>query len=156
MTTTTSANNNNNNTPENILFEETFTLTALNSAKYDRAQRLSATNTLTGGDYSLELDINNELFPVAVGDTLVVALASTLALGGGGGGAASSGLGTSLPLGGGDGARDGGTTGKEGGKDDTKLWRDIARGKASLADMYAYVCYGKVYRFEESENVENL
>ena len=99
----------------------------------------------------LELDINNELFPVAVGDILVVALASTLALtsagaGGGAGGGA---------FGGGDGQGD--TGGKDGsGKDDSKLWRDVARGRPTLADMYTYVCYGKVYRFEESENVDNL
>jgi DNA-directed RNA polymerases I, II, and III subunit RPABC3 len=34
------------------------------------------------------------------------------------------------------------------GKED-KGWRDLGRGEASLADDYDYVCYGKVYRFDE-------
>lgn len=34
------------------------------------------------------------------------------------------------------------------GKDD-KGWRDIGRGERTLADDYDYVCYGKVYRFDE-------
>ena len=34
------------------------------------------------------------------------------------------------------------------GKED-KGWRDIGRGERTLADDYDYVCYGKVYRFDE-------
>jgi DNA-directed RNA polymerase I, II, and III subunit RPABC3 len=34
------------------------------------------------------------------------------------------------------------------GKED-KGWRDLGSGEASLADDYAYICYGKVYRFDE-------
>jgi DNA-directed RNA polymerase I, II, and III subunit RPABC3 len=34
------------------------------------------------------------------------------------------------------------------GKED-KGWRDLGRGEHSLADDYDYVCYGKVYRFDE-------
>lgn len=84
-----------------------------------------------------------------MGDTLVVALASTLALSSAGLmpsalALASAGGAATLP------------SADAAAKDDTKLWRDIARGKSSLADMYTYVCYGKVYRFEESENMDNL
>ena len=39
----------------------------------------------------------------------------------------------------------------DGTKDDGKGWRDVGRGEASLADMYDYVCHGKIYRFEEGE-----
>ena len=35
------------------------------------------------------------------------------------------------------------------GTKDEKGWRETARGESTLADMYDYVCYGKVYRFEE-------
>ncbi|KAL2356771.1 DNA-directed RNA polymerases i, ii, and iii 145 kDa polypeptide [Cryomyces antarcticus] len=39
--------------------------------------------------------------------------------------------------------------------DGTKMgergWRDQGVGHVTLADMYDYVCYGKVYRFEEGE-----
>jgi DNA-directed RNA polymerases I, II, and III subunit RPABC3 len=34
------------------------------------------------------------------------------------------------------------------GKED-KGWRDLQRGERTLADDYDYVCYGKVYRFDE-------
>jgi len=34
------------------------------------------------------------------------------------------------------------------GKED-KGWRDLQRGERTLADDYEYVCYGKVYRFDE-------
>ncbi|CAF9903890.1 MAG: hypothetical protein GOMPHAMPRED_000599 [Gomphillus americanus] len=107
-----------------ILFEDNFIVSAIDAKKYDRAARITAENSVSGGDYKIELDINNELFQVLVGDTLVIALASTLSL--------------------------------DGQKDDSRLWRDISRGQTSLADMYEYVCHGKVYRFEESENFENL
>lgn len=30
-------------------------------------------------------------------------------------------------------------------------WREMMRSESTLADMYDYVCYGKVYRFEEGE-----
>ncbi len=39
----------------------------------------------------------------------------------------------------------------DGSKDDGKGWRDVARGEASVADEFDYVCHGKVYRFEEGE-----
>ncbi|TID25694.1 hypothetical protein E6O75_ATG03557 [Venturia nashicola] len=39
----------------------------------------------------------------------------------------------------------------DGNKDDEKgTWRDKS-GEATLADLWQYVCYGKVYRFEEGE-----
>lgn len=43
----------------------------------------------------------------------------------------------------------------DGSKDD-KAWRQVGAGsEATLADMWDYVCYGKVYRFEEGEG-ENM
>ncbi|QDS73259.1 hypothetical protein FKW77_004332 [Venturia effusa] len=39
----------------------------------------------------------------------------------------------------------------DGSKDDEKgTWRDKS-GESTLADLWQYVCYGKVYRFEEGE-----
>lgn len=34
--------------------------------------------------------------------------------------------------------------------DDTSGWKEMAEGEGSLADGFDYVCYGKVYRFDES------
>lgn len=109
------------------LFDDTFTITALNSQKYDRVSRLTGTSSdsLT----VLSLDINTEIYPITVGEPIQVVLASTLNL---------------------DGTKDDSAT-------SAGAWRDIgaAGKKASLADMFDYVCYGKVYRFEEGEG-ENI
>ncbi|KAI9821791.1 MAG: DNA-directed RNA polymerases I, II, and III subunit RPABC3 [Pycnora praestabilis] len=43
----------------------------------------------------------------------------------------------------------------DGTKDNEKGWREAGRGEASLADMFDYVCHGKIYRFEEGEG-ENM
>ena len=74
-------------------------------------------------DLTFTLDINSEIYTVAVDDRVQLSIASTLAL-------------------------DGTIVSKEaeaakGG------WRE-SRNEATLADQYDYVCYGKMYRFEES------
>ena len=62
------------------LFADTFTITNVNSQKYDRVSRLTA-NTENGDTY-LTLDINTELFPCLVGERVHLMLASTLSLDG--------------------------------------------------------------------------
>ncbi|KAF2188086.1 DNA-directed RNA polymerases i, ii, and iii 145 kDa polypeptide [Zopfia rhizophila CBS 207.26] len=37
------------------------------------------------------------------------------------------------------------------GTKDEKGWREVSRAESTLADMYDYVCHGKVYRFEEGD-----
>jgi DNA-directed RNA polymerase I, II, and III subunit RPABC3 len=32
-----------------------------------------------------------------------------------------------------------------------KGWRETARGDATLADMFEYVCHGRIYKFENPE-----
>ncbi|KAI1113377.1 DNA-directed RNA polymerases and 3 polypeptide [Nemania sp. NC0429] len=51
-------------------------------------------------------------------------------------------LATTLAL---DGNRDG----------EERGWRDV-RGESTLADMYDYVCYGKIYRFEDGVEGQTL
>ena len=76
------------------VFEETFTITSVNNEKH-------------------------ELFPVEVGQTISLVLATTLAL---------------------DGSAKG---------DNDSMWRSVGKqGVTTLADMYDYVCYGKNYRME--------
>lgn len=98
------------------LYEDSFSITAVNSQKYDRVSRITATSSdnLT----VCSLDVNTELYPVAVNDPVQLMLASTLNL---------------------DGTKD------------ERGWRPMAQGESTLADMWDYVCYGKVYRFEEGE-----
>lgn len=62
------------------LFSDTFTVTDINSQKYDRVSRLSA-NT-ENGDTFLTLDVNSEVYPCSIGERLHVLLASTLSLDG--------------------------------------------------------------------------
>src|SRR4051794_7884703 len=71
-----------------------------------------------GGETIMTLDINTELYPCSIGDQLNCVIATTLAL--------------------------------DGSKED-KGWRDVGRngpgGETTLADMFDYVCHGKVYKF---------
>ncbi|KAF8461439.1 hypothetical protein BDZ91DRAFT_784900 [Kalaharituber pfeilii] len=100
---------------DSLLLDESFRITSINSAKYDRVSRIFGVRD----DLSFHLDINHELFPVFEDDTLQLVVATTLNL---------------------DGRKD----------DDTATgWREAMDGEGSLADGFDYVCYGKVYRFEE-------
>ncbi|CAM1511084.1 Fc.00g085970.m01.CDS01 [Cosmosporella sp. VM-42] len=101
------------------LFEESFTITDYDQSKYDRVARISCTST--DSQTVMTLDINIELFPVTVSDTLVVVLSTTLSL--------------------------------DGSKEEEKGWRDVGKAgdaPATIADLYDYVCHGKIYRFEET------
>lgn len=107
------------------LFEESFTITTLDNAKYDRVSRIGATSA--DSQTVLTLDINSEIYPVAVGETMHMVLASSLSI---------------------DGSKE------------EKGWRDVARssqgGEQTLADMFEYVCHGKLYRFEDSEDSQTM
>ena len=103
------------------LFKDEFTVTAINSAKYDRVSRVSGHNTTR--DVEFTLDVNTEVYEMQPNDKIELVLASTLSL--------------------------------DGSKDDGKGWRDTQHGETTLADMYDYVCHGKVYRFEDGEG-ENM
>lgn len=98
------------------LFEDTFNITSKNDKKYDRVSRIYGTSS--DNSTTMSLDINHELYPITVGDSVQMVLATTLNL---------------------DGTKD------------EKGWRELSRGESTLADMYDYVCYGKVYRFEEGD-----
>jgi DNA-directed RNA polymerases I, II, and III subunit RPABC3 len=108
---------------ESQLFEGTFTVTNYNQEKYDRVARITA-KAGSGGENDpetilLTLDINVDLLQLQEGDSFTLVLASTLNL---------------------DGTKD-----PEG-----KGWRDLSAGnERTLADDFDYVCYGKIYRFEE-------
>ena len=67
-------------TADSQLFDDTFHITDLNAAKYDRVSRI--TGTSVGMDVTLTLDVNTQLYPVAVNDTVNIVLASTLSLDG--------------------------------------------------------------------------
>jgi len=48
----------------------------------------------------------------------------------------------------------------DGSKDDGRGWKDFTKsgqgGEASLADMFEYVCHGKIYKFEDGEDGQNI
>ena len=62
------------------VFEETFSITAVNNDKYDRVSRIFGTST--DSQITMTLDINHEVFPVATGESISLVLATTLALDG--------------------------------------------------------------------------
>jgi len=66
---------------ENILFENSFKITEINSAKYDRVSRIKAFSE-GGQEVLLTLDVNTELYPLNVEDRCTVALALSLNLDG--------------------------------------------------------------------------
>ncbi|KAL4753697.1 hypothetical protein BDW72DRAFT_168413 [Aspergillus terricola var. indicus] len=63
-----------------LLFEDTFTVTGVNQEKYDRVSRLTCTSS--DSQTTFTLDINSELYPCTTGESLSMALASTLSLDG--------------------------------------------------------------------------
>jgi DNA-directed RNA polymerase I, II, and III subunit RPABC3 len=45
----------------------------------------------------------------------------------------------------------------DGSKDESRGWRDISRsGEPTLADMFDYVCHGKIYKFEDGEDGQTM
>jgi DNA-directed RNA polymerases I, II, and III subunit RPABC3 len=108
------------------LFDEHFTITKYDQSKYDRVARISGTSL--DSQTVMILDVNIELYPCAVAEPLHMVLATSLAL--------------------------------DGSKDDGRGWRDVARsgqgGEATLADMFDYVCHGKIYKFEDSEDGQTM
>jgi len=100
------------------IYDETFKVTSINAAKYDRVARLYGSNS--NNDTTMSLDINTELYPCSVGESIQLLLATTLSLDG-----------TKDETGGGQG------------------WRE-RRGQeeATLADAFDYVCRGRIYRLE--------
>jgi len=108
------------------LFEDHFTISEVDQSKYDRCARLKTIST----DHQTEmtLDINTELYPCAIGETLHCVLSTTLAL--------------------------------DGSKDDEKGWRDMTKAggssESTLADLYDYVCHGKIYKFEDGEQGDTM
>ena len=65
---------------ENILYEQGFHISTINSAKYDRVSRIQADSD--SGEVRLMLDVNTELYPLNEGDDVTVALAQSLNLDG--------------------------------------------------------------------------
>lgn len=108
-------------TGDSQLFDETFTITTLDHSKYDRVGRLGGTSQ--DSQTVMTLDINTELFPCQIGDTLQTVLSTSLAL--------------------------------DGSKDDSRGWRDIGS-EATIADMFDYVCHGKIYKFEDGADGQTM
>ncbi|KAK3944826.1 hypothetical protein QBC46DRAFT_373318 [Diplogelasinospora grovesii] len=108
------------------LFEETFKVDSISDPP--KYDRVDRIFcTSLDGSTSMALDINKELFPCRVGEQLNVVIATSLSL--------------------------------DGSKDDDKGWRDVAKaggGDATLADMFDYVCHGKIYKFEDGSDGQTI
>lgn len=138
-TTTTTTTTTSPTTSDTHLFDDTFIVTSINAGKYDRVSRIGGHNVAHDTDFTL--DINHHMYPVGLNDTLHLVLAATLAL---------------------DGSKEEEDNNNNKNSNDNnnsapvpKGWRETQRGEATLADLFDYVCHGKIYRFEEGEG-ENM
>ncbi|RKF73235.1 DNA-directed RNA polymerases I, II, and III subunit RPABC3 [Golovinomyces cichoracearum] len=109
-------------TSETQLFDENFMIDSYDNNKYERVARVGGTSA--DSQTVMTLDINTELFPLEIGETIHLVLASSLSL--------------------------------DGSKDEGRGWHDVAssgpNGEPTLADLFDYVCYGKIYKFEDGED----
>lgn len=110
------------------LFDDIFNIESLDSARYDRVSRIIA-NSTSSQDTKITLDINHELFPVSVNDTLTITLAKSLSIDDD-----PSSMDADDIL---------GTNGS---------WRPPKPDQRSLMNDYDYVMYGTVYKFEEGKD----
>ncbi|KAH3668998.1 hypothetical protein OGAPHI_002753 [Ogataea philodendri] len=107
------------------LFDDIFGVQSVDTGRYDKVSRIIA-NSTSSSDTKLTLDINTELFPVSIGDSLSIALAKNLNL---------------------DDSEDDNNMFSTNGS-----WRPPKPGQKSLADEYDYVMHGTVYKFEEGKD----
>ncbi|KAI0283447.1 hypothetical protein BGY98DRAFT_952452 [Russula aff. rugulosa BPL654] len=114
-----------------IVFDDIFEIEEIDKdgKKFDRVSRLIGKSR----NYSmvLTLDYNCEIFPLEVGQNVVLALASSL-------------------------ARDpavsqDGTVEEDRDRD---VWRPDGKGRRGFEDDYDYVMYGRVYRFDPGDDDE--
>ncbi|KAK9461067.1 uncharacterized protein V1516DRAFT_707353 [Lipomyces oligophaga] len=104
-----------------LLFDDLFTISSIDSRRYDRVSRITATSN-TSSDMHLTLDLNTELFPITANDIVSIALARSLSL---------DDTSSSAPS--------------------VSGWREPKPGERGLADDYDYVMYGTVYKFDEGK-----
>ncbi|KAF9349010.1 DNA-directed RNA polymerases I, II, and III subunit RPABC3 [Mortierella sp. AD094] len=109
---------------DNVIFSDIFDIKDVDGGgkKFDKVSRINARSD--NYEMELTLDINNELYPLEVGEKFSLVLATSLSL------TASVGNDTS------------GTQ---------ESWRERVGGERTLADDYEYVMYGKVYKYDESQ-----
>ncbi|KIW01958.1 uncharacterized protein PV09_06795 [Verruconis gallopava] len=101
---------------------------ALETQSKARYDRVTRYTALSTGDASIKLilDVNTDLYTLSPDTQFDLCLASTLNL---------------------DGTKD---EGKSGG------WREKQPGESDLSDGWDYVCYGKVYKFDEGKDGEEI
>lgn len=61
----------------NVLFSDIFTVNEVDPGKYDRVSRITA-QSIANDDLKLSLDVNTELYHIHEGETLTIAIASSL------------------------------------------------------------------------------
>lgn len=59
-----------------ILYDESFRIISLNDAKYDRVSRIAGSSS--SNDTAFTLDVNTEIYPLNVGESISLVLSSTL------------------------------------------------------------------------------
>ncbi|OAQ33695.1 RNA polymerase [Linnemannia elongata AG-77] len=109
---------------DNVLFSDIFDIKDVDGAgkKFDKVSRINARSE--NYEMELTLDINNELYPLEIGEKFSLVLATSLSL--------TTAVGND-------------TSGTQ------ESWREKVGGERTLADDYEYVMYGKVYKYDEGQ-----
>lgn len=115
------------------LFDDIFNVESVDSARYDRVSRVIANSTSTE-DTKITFDINHELFPLIVNDTLTITLAKSL----------------NIEEEEGDDNMNGDFSTSANGS-----WRPPKPNQSSLMNDYDYVMHGTVYKFEEGKGSDD-
>jgi DNA-directed RNA polymerase I, II, and III subunit RPABC3 len=110
---------------ENILFSDVFDVKDVDrdGKEFDRVSRINARSE--NYDMEMTLDINNELYPMEIGDKFAFALASSLSL------EKQTMMGDEVERA-------------------EESWRELSRRtEPTLADNYDYVMHGRVFKYDE-------
>ncbi|KAF9585401.1 DNA-directed RNA polymerases I, II, and III subunit RPABC3 [Lunasporangiospora selenospora] len=109
---------------DNILFSDIFDIKNVDAEgrRFDKVSRINARSE--NYEMELTLDINNELYPLEIGEKFSLVLATSLSL--------TTAVGND-------------TTATQ------ESWRERVGGERTLADDYEYVMYGKVYKYDEGQ-----
>jgi DNA-directed RNA polymerase I, II, and III subunit RPABC3 len=114
---------------DNILFSDQFQVHDVDKdgKKFDRVSRINAKSEQL--ETTLLLDVNNQLYPMAVEDKFTLVLVQTLSLD------------PTMVASGDAGMQQ---------RRQVESWRDVKTGNKSLADDYEYVMHGKVYKVDDA------
>ncbi|KAG9295644.1 hypothetical protein G9A89_002962 [Geosiphon pyriformis] len=128
----------------NILFQDIFNVNDVDrdGKKFDRVSRFTARSE--NYEMELTLDINIELYPLDIGDRVVLCLASSLEVN-----PVSAEVLKAISLNDSEAEK---KRKKEHEEKERDSWQEKRPDEVDLSDQYDYVMFGKVYKFDEKSS----